>query len=460
MNTRKINQKWLIAPLAFSLVIPTAAFADSGEQHHQMTHENKAAAAAVQNTATPAAELRITLDTALTEHAFLAIEAMRKGADGAKDFEQTAAALTSNSDDIAAAVSSVYGKEAGKQFLAIWNSHIGYLVDYVKATGAGDGAAKQTALNKLEEYKKKQAAFFATATEDRLPEAALVEGLTMHIDQLVDAFDAYTGGDFKTAYSHEREAIHHMSMFAETLSIAIADQFPDKFKNSNPDTPAVDLRSQLNYVFTEHAGLAAMAMQDGADGAKSFEQAAAALTANADDLSAAVASVYGEEAGAQFAKIWGSHIGYFVDYVKATGGKDVQAQEAAKADLNEYIKEQAAFLDTATQGRIPAADLEEGLTMHINQLLKAFDSYVAGDYETAYSSIREAYAHMSMPAAGLSAAVVDQFPDKFSSEAMPKEMPQTGLGGSDSNIPYMWLLAGLLLASITTVAALRFRKQS
>nr|WP_309143162.1 copper amine oxidase [Domibacillus sp. A3M-37] len=459
MNKRKMNKKFLIAPLAFSLALPTAAFADNGEQYHEMNHQNKTAAAS-QSTATPAAELRITLDTALTEHAFLAVEAMRKGANGAKDFDQTAAALMTNSDDLAAAVSSVYGDEAGKQFLDIWHSHISYLVDYVKATGAGDKAAKQAALDKLEEYKKEQAAFFATATEDRLPQSALVEGLSMHLDQLVGAFDAYTAGDFETAYTHEREAIHHMSMFAETLSVAIAEQFPDKFKNSNPDTPAVDLRSQLNYVFTEHAGLAAMAMQDGVDGAKSFEQAAAALTANANDLSTAVASVYGEEAGAHFAKIWNSHIGYFVDYVKATGAKDAKAQEAAKADLDEYIKKQAAFLDTATQGRVSAADLEEGLTMHVDQLLKAFDSYVAGDYETAYSSIREAYAHMSMPAAGLSAAIVDQFPDKFSGEAMPKEMPHTGLGGSQSNMSYMWLLAGLLLASITTVAALRFRNQS
>lgn len=457
MKKRNLNKKLLIAPLAFSLVVPTAAFADGGEHTN---HENKVSAEASTSTATPAAELRITLDTALTEHAFLAIEAMRKGADGAEDFDQTAAALTANSDDIAAAVSSVYGEEAGAQFLEIWNSHIGYFVDYVKATGAGDEEAKNAALAELEEYKKEQAAFFATATEDRLPEAALVEGLTMHVDQLLGAFDAYVAGDFETAYTHEREAIHHMSMFAETLSIAIADQFPDKFENSNPDTPAVDLRAQLNYVFTEHAGLAAMAMQDGADGAESFEQAAAALTANADDLSAAVASVYGEEAGAQFSEIWNSHIGYFVDYVKATGAEDAEAQEAAKAELDEYIKEQAAFLDTATQGRVPAADLEEGLTAHVDQLLTAFDSYVAGDYETAYGSIREAYAHMTMPAAGLSAAIVDQFPDKFAGEAMPEEMPQTGLGGSESNMPYLWLLAGLMLAALTTVAALRFRKQS
>src|SRR5690606_30953997 len=106
-------------------------------------------------------------------------------------------------------------------------------------------------------------------------------------------------------------------------------------------------------------------------------------------------------------------IGYFVDYVVATGEGNAEGQEKAKADLDEYIKEQAALLDAATEGRVPADALEEGLTAHVDQLLVAFDSYAAGDYDTAYNSIREAYAHMTMPAAGLSAAIVDQFPDQF-----------------------------------------------
>lgn len=452
----KLNKCLLALPLSLALLVPTAALADSHGGHSASSES-----AMESSTATPAAELRITLDTALTEHAFLAIETMRKGADGAEDFDQASAALLANSDDIAAAVSSVYGEEGGAAFLEIWNSHIGYFVDYVVATGEDNQEAKDQALASLEEYKQEQAAFFDTATEGRLPADAVLEGLNMHVDQLVMAFDDYVAGDFEAAYTDERESIHHMSMFAESLSVAIADQFPDVFEGTNPDTPAVDLRAQLNMTFTEHAGLAAMAMQDGADGAESFDQASAALLANADDLSAAVGSVYGEEAGAQFSEIWNSHIGYFVDYVVATGEGDAEAQEQAKADLDAYIVEQAALLDAATEGRIPAADFEAGLTAHVDQLLVAFDSYVAGDYETAYSSIREAYAHMTMPAAGLSAAIVDQFPEEFSSTEMPSEMPATGMGGTadSGTIPYLWILAGLMLAGLTTTLALRFRKQ-
>ncbi len=69
--------------------------------------------------------------------------------------------------------------------------------------------------------------------------------------------------------------------------------------------------------------------------------------------------------------------------------------EAAAGQLGENTDElSAAFLDTATEGRLKAADLEEGLKGHVEQLLVAFDRYVAEDYETAYDSIHETYSHM------------------------------------------------------------------
>ncbi|OHX51623.1 copper amine oxidase [Planococcus faecalis] len=452
----KLNKVLLALPLSLALLVPTAALADSHGGHSSASEASMEMA-----TATPAGELRIALDTTLTEHAFLAIEAMRKGVDGAEDFDQAAGALLANADDLSAAVGSVYGEEGAAQFDEVWKSHIGYFVDYVTATAEDNQEGKDQALAELEEYKVEQSKFFDTATGGLLPAAAVQEGLDMHVDQLIMAFDAYVAGDFEKAYTLEREGIQHMSMFAESLSIAITTQFPDKFENTSADTPAIDLRATLNQTFTEHAGLAVMAMQDGADGAESFDQAAGALLANADDLSAAVGSVYGEEAGSQFEETWKSHIGYFVDYVTATGEGNKEGQEQARAELDQYIVDQAAFLDAATEGRVPAAALEEGLTAHVGQLLAAFDSYVAGDFDAAYSSIREAYAHMQMPAAGLSAAIVDQFPDQFGATEMPSEMPKTGMGGmaDEGSFPIMWVLVGLMLATLTTVVAVRTRKQ-
>ncbi|WP_238532196.1 hypothetical protein [Planococcus antarcticus] len=46
----------------------------------------------------------------------------------------------------------------------------------------------------------------------------------------------------------------------------------------------------------------------------------------------------------------------------ATGEENAEGQEQARAELDQYILDQAAFLDSATEGRVPADALEEGLT--------------------------------------------------------------------------------------------------
>ncbi|WP_322907623.1 copper amine oxidase N-terminal domain-containing protein [Paenibacillus campi] len=357
------------------------------------------------------ADLRATLGQILGEHALLAIIAMQKGIDGKPDFTQAAAALNANTDELSAAVASVYGNAAGESFKTIWSSHIGYFVDYVKATAAKDNAAKQKAKDELAEYKVKQAKFFADANPN-LPQAALEAGLQEHIDMLLTAFDAYVAKDYAKAYDTADQAYKHMFMFGDILSAAIEKQFPDKFTSDMSTTQASDLRSALGIILGEHATLAVWAMQKGIDGAPDFTQVAGLLNKNTDELSAAVASVYGNAAGDAFNKIWSSHIGYFVDYVKATAAKDNAAKQKAKDELAEYKVIQAKFFADANPN-LPQSALEAGLAEHINMLLMAFDDYVAKDYTKAYSQERMAYAHMFMFADILSEAIVMQFPEKF-----------------------------------------------
>ncbi|TKJ84094.1 hypothetical protein PaeCFBP13512_21685 [Paenibacillus sp. CFBP13512] len=379
------------------------------------------------------ADLRSTLGQILGEHALLAVIAMQKGIDGKADFDQAAAALNANTDDLSAAVASVYGNEAGAAFKTIWASHIGYFVDYVKATAANDTAAKQKAKDELEEYKVTQAKFFADANPN-LPQSALEAGLEEHINMLLTAFDAYVAKDYTKAYTTADEAYKHMYMFGDILSAAIVKQYPDKFTTDMSTMGASDLRSALGIILGEHATLAVWAMQKGIDGAPDFEQAAGLLNKNTDELSAAVASVYGNEAGAAFKTIWASHIGYFVDYVKATAAGDTTAKQKAIDELAEYKVTQAKFFADANPN-LPQAALEAGLTEHIAMLLKAFDSYVAKDYTTAYSEARMSYHHMFGFADILSEAIVMQYPAKFGGTATPT--PTTPATPSMPSMPNM-----------------------
>src|SRR5688572_22411553 len=85
------------------------------------------------------------------------------------------------------------------------------------------------------------------------------------------------------------------------------------------ETPAAELRAGLTSLLQEHVYLAgaaiSQAVADGGDmAAPATTSAVETLDANSVALSEAVASVYGEDAGAQFLELWRKHIGFFVDY--------------------------------------------------------------------------------------------------------------------------------------------------
>lgn len=418
-------KKALVAvPLSLSLLIP-GGYASAA--HHEETPKVD----------TSAVELRSDLNRMFSEHAYLAITAMRKGANGEKDFNQVAEALNGNTEDLTGAITSVYGEEAGEKFNEMWSNHIGFFVDYVKATAAGDEAAKKEAINNLDDYRAQFSEFLSTATDGALPADVLANGLQTHVNQLITAFDAYVAEDYEKAFQTQSDAMEHMFMPSKALSSAIINQFPEKFDNTKAVTNASELRSRLDFLLSEHFALAQQAMQNGIDGAPEFDANVKVLNENTEELSATIASVYGEEGGQKFKELWSSHIGYFVDYVKATANNDEAAKEEALKELDQYRKDFSQFMATATNGKVPAEGLAKGLQTHVNQLTGTFDAYAAEDYDQAWSTAREGYAHMYTPAKLFSSAIVAQFPEKFA--GMPG-MPETGMGGMSDSASMNWLL--------------------
>ncbi|UOR13457.1 copper amine oxidase [Halobacillus amylolyticus] len=435
----------LAIPLSASLLVPSGlAFADYSQP-------------AMPTVETPAVELRADLDRMFSEHAYLAITTMRKAANGEEDFKAVSEALKGNTEDLTNAIASVYGEEAGQKFNDLWSSHIGYFVDYVKATAAGDEEAKQAALDELDQYRQDFSTFISGATEGAIPAEALASGLQTHVNQLITAFDAYVAEDYDKAFMTQSDAMEHLFMTSKGLSKAIVNQFPEKFENTKAVTNAANLRSDLNFLLSEHFALAQQAMQNGIDGDPEFKANVSVLTQNTEELSQAIASVYGEESGQQFKAFWSEHIGYFVDYVNATANNDEAAKEEALNNLDDYRKNFSEFMATATEGGVPADGLAAALQTHVNQLIGAFDSYVAEDYTETWNTAREGYAHMYGAAKLFSSAIVTQFPEKFA--GMP-EMPETGMGGMSDNGSMNWVLWGLPLLLLTSLFVVRKRTAS
>ncbi|MBA2175163.1 S-layer homology domain-containing protein [Halobacillus locisalis] len=381
----------ILVLLALVLMMPTGTvFADD----HQPTVE------------TEAVELRASLDRLFSEHAFLAITAMRKGYNGDEDYNQAVEALNENTEGLTEAIRGAYGDDAAAAFNQAWSNHIGFFVDYVVATAEGDQDAQIEALDNLEQYKEDFSA--ALSGISGISQEGLANGLDEHISQLIGAFTEYVEEDYDEAFELQSEAMAHMYGPSKLLSQAIA--------GDGAVTPAAELRSGLNFLLSEHFALALQAMQNGIEGSAEFDANAATLNKNTEELAATIASVYGQEGGEQFEALWSSHIGYFVDYVLATGAEDEEAKQEALDELDQYRQDFSQFMNTATGDRVPAEGLAEGLQTHVNQLVTAFDSYVAEDYEQVWDSAREGYAHMFTPAKLFSGAIVNQFPDMFMME--------------------------------------------
>ncbi|MGH9023761.1 MAG: hypothetical protein ACRDV9_11805, partial [Acidimicrobiia bacterium] len=312
-----------------------AAYDDVGEAYHHMfmTGDGLASAIATQknlgDVKTPAADLRITLDRLLGEHATLAIFAMQKGLDGSKDFEAAAGLLDKNSDALGEAIGSVYGPDAKTAFLKQWKDHIRMFVDFTVGSATKDQAKRDGALNELSQYKKSFGEFLGGATG--LPPTAVGDLLQMHVNQLTGALDSYQSKDYAKAYAQAREAYAHMFDTGDGLASAIAKQ-----KGlGEVKTKASDLRVALDRLLGEHALLAVFAMQKGADGKADFMPIAGALDKNSDDLGEAIGSVYGPEAKTAFLKQWKDHIRMFVDFTVGSATKDQAKRDGALNELSQ-----------------------------------------------------------------------------------------------------------------------------
>lgn len=175
-----------------------------------------------------AAGLRAALTGLLGEHAYLLSRAAKATvtANGI-EFEAAAGLLEENSQQIAAAIGSVYGEEAGEAFLPLWRTHIGFFLNYALATMAGDTSGQAAERAHLEEYAVDFAAFLNAANPD-LPLDAVADLIASHAETTLAVIDATMTepGDFYIAL---RDAYGHMSMIAHPLADAIVAQFPEMF---------------------------------------------------------------------------------------------------------------------------------------------------------------------------------------------------------------------------------------
>jgi hypothetical protein len=369
---------------------------------------------------TGAAQLRQTLTDLLDSHVYLAGIAVEQAVltedPASPQFKAAAATLDQNSQDLAAAIESVYGAEAGDAFLKQWREHIGFFVDYTVGGLTDDRKMQQKAAADLDAYRADFSAFLEEATGGELPAEAAADALQMHVNSLVGAVDSVLAGDPKVFSDLYAAAHDHMPMTAAALAEAISAQSPEEF-DGDSNSAASELQSGLTDLLNSHVFLAGIAVEQAVltkdPNSAQFKAAAGALDENSQDLAGAIESLYGAEAGDAFLKQWREHIGFFVDYTVGGLTRDKQMQQKASQDLAQYEEDFAAFLSDATGGELEAGAAADALGMHVDSLVEAVDAVIAGEakaFDKLYAASKE---HMPMTASALAGAIVAQNPDQF-----------------------------------------------
>jgi hypothetical protein len=406
------------ATLAFA-VIGAACGGDSGTSttgasgtttttHDGMTDAGSSSSDST-GVGTDAAVLNQTLTNLLDSHVYLAGVALEQavvnGTDSA-EAKASAGALDENSQALAGAIESVYGADAGKQFLDLWRKHIGFFVDYTLAKANHDDAAAKKAVADLDGYRQDFGALIESATEGALTKKQVADALVEHVNTLATAASMLVSGD-PGVFAQLNKAADHNTMLGDALSTGIATQ---QGLDGDPVSDASKLQQTLTSLLDSHVYLAGVALEqavvNGTDSAQA-KASAGALDENSKALAGAIESLYGADAGDQFLELWRKHIGFFVDYTLAKAGGDDAAAKKASKDLDGYRQDFGALIESATEGGLSKAQVAEALVGHVQSLSAAIDSLVAGDGKV-FGLLDEAAHHNTMLAAALAGAIAEQ----------------------------------------------------
>lgn len=353
-----------------------------------------------------ASDLRAELTEMLQEHVFLtgittdAVVAGRDAAPGSAVLDQNATALAN-------LFGGVYGDPAAPRFLELWRRQNALVLDFARASAAGDQAATGRIKGDLEALGNELTTFLSATNPQHTPDT-VGEDHEAYVRLLLATVTAQAKKEAE-AYADLKEAADHAPKTATLLASGIV-KLKDRPVEGSIDAMGAVLRSTLAAKLQQHtylAGVATAAALGGGD----FEAAARPLDENSLELSRAISSAYGDDAGRQFLSLWRQHIGFFVDYTRAAARGDQAGMSTAKADLDGYRSAFAAFLSAANPNLGKDAVAAE-LGVHVDTLIAAIQAQAAKDASQVLK-LRDAADHMPHTGFVLASAIARQFPQKF-----------------------------------------------
>jgi hypothetical protein len=137
--------------------------------------------------------------------------------------------LMANQTDIGDAIKPFYGDAAGDQLTTLLREHISVAVEILTAAKAGDSTGVQSASARWY-VNADQIADFLAAANPNLSQDEMRAMMRKHLDDTLSEAVNHLQGNY-AASVQDYDAIHeHILMMSDTLSAAIMQQFPRRFR--------------------------------------------------------------------------------------------------------------------------------------------------------------------------------------------------------------------------------------
>lgn len=221
----RLSAASLIAVLALS---GTALAACGSEDNNDNGSANSSSTTASHDHAAQAG-LQAAMRTLWIQHMEWTWSTVTAFANGSPSVQADLERLLRNQADIGNAIEPYYGKDAAKQLTDLLTVHINQAVPVLNAAKVGDNAALDKALEDWYGNAQDIADFLAKANPDNWPQATVRDMMKGHIDMTVGYASDILGAKSQDAVKKYDEAEEHMIHLADTLTLGIIAQFPDKF---------------------------------------------------------------------------------------------------------------------------------------------------------------------------------------------------------------------------------------
>jgi hypothetical protein len=184
----------------------------------------------------PLWRLRSQLGKLLAEHAALVEDLTRAAVTRSPDFAASGQMINGNTKDIAAAIDTLFGAAAAKQFQSLWADHVEQLVAYASAEASGDTGGQARAKTEMADIEKRMGAFLSGATGKRISTADLTAALQKHDMMLMRHADAYASKDYVTAHDVAYDTYQQMFELARTMADAFGASVAAKLPRGGAQT--------------------------------------------------------------------------------------------------------------------------------------------------------------------------------------------------------------------------------